>query len=339
MTEQISGPWETGRPSHQDIYRRLAVQIVELQDRLGGLPSPEEAADIWNDICIHEAHHSTAIEGNTLALAEVEQLLEEGRAVGNRELREYLEVKGYADAARWVYEQSTGASGRPSSAPLLTLADVRMIHHKAMSPVWEAAPRPSAAEDEKPGNFRRHEIRPFPGGMTPVSWPLIGAEMTAWADGADDVDPGSPAFPEQLAVLHCRFEQIHPFLDGNGRAGRLALNLMLVRLGYPPAVIYKRDRERYLRALRRADAGEPGMLGELLARAILDNLHRYVIPAVAGPARLVPLSALTAPDLKAPALRAAAVRGRLKATRGPDGQWRSSRQWVDEYRAGRWRRS
>jgi Fic family protein len=39
-------------------------------------------------------------------------------------------------------------------------------------------------------------------------------------------------------MLHCRFEQIHPFLDGDGRTGRVILNLLLVRLGYPPAIIY-----------------------------------------------------------------------------------------------------
>jgi cell filamentation protein, protein adenylyltransferase len=65
----------------------------------GGLPSPEEAEGTWRGIWLEEAHQSTAIEGNTLVLKQVEALLEEGRAVGNKELREYLEVRGYADAA------------------------------------------------------------------------------------------------------------------------------------------------------------------------------------------------------------------------------------------------
>ncbi len=76
----------------------------------------------------------------------------------------------------------------------------------------------------------------------------------------------------------------------------------------------------------------------MLARAILDNLYRFVIPAVAGPARLVPLSALATPDLEAPALRAAAGRGRLRAIRNSSGRWRSSRAWVEEYKATRYRR-
>ena len=152
------------------------------------------------------------------------------------------------------------------------------------------------------------------------------------------LDPSRAVFPEALAALHCRFERIHPFLDGNGRTGRLILNLILVRHGYPPAIIYKRDRARYLRALQRADTGDASALGEMLARAILDSLHRFVIPAVADPDRLVPLAALETPGMKASALRASADRGRLRATRGSDGQWRSSRKCVEEYLASRYRR-
>ncbi|MDE0138098.1 MAG: Fic family protein [bacterium] len=338
MSEQITVP-RPGRPTHNDVYHRLAVQIRELKDRLGGLPRPIEAAGIWKGIWHGEVHHSTAIEGNTLVQREVERLLEEGRAVGNRTLREYLEVKGYADAAEWVYTHVARSRGASETGAILTLADVRTVHHMAMTPVWEVAPHSEATARESPGAYREHEIRPFPTGMIPPSWPLVPGEMTAWIDEVNSLDPTVLDFPEQLALLHCRFEQIHPFLDGNGRAGRLVLNLILVRLGYPPAIIYKRDRERYLRALRRADTGEPGTLGVLIARAILDTLYQHVIPAVAGPARLVPLAALAAPDLTAPALRTAASRGRLQATRGPDGQWRSSRIWVEEYKASRWTRT
>jgi len=328
-----------GRPSRTAVYERLQIQIGELRDRLGGLPSPVEAQDIWRGLWLEEAHHSTAIEGNTLVLKQVALLLAEGRAVGNKELSEYLEVRGYATAADWVYGRAI-EPGTWSDGGLITLAEIRHVHSLAMTPVWDVAPHPQAADREGPGSFRQHDIAAFPGGMRPPDWPEVPALMRDLVTTIRKLPKSTGAIKvERIAQQHARFEQIHPFLDGNGRTGRLILNLVLVRLGYPPAIIYKGDRTRYLAALRRADGGDPGPLGELLARAILDNLYKFVVPAVAGPARLVPLPALATPVLSANALRVAATRGRLKAAKASDGSWRSSRAWVDEYQATRYKRA
>jgi Fic/DOC family len=327
-----------GRPARAAVYERLRVQIGELRDRLGGLPSPVEADGIWRGIWLEEAHHSTAIEGNTLVLKQVEQLLGEGRAVGNKELSEYMEVRGYADAANWVYGQAVDP-GEWSTGKLLSLTELRHVHRLALTPVWDVAPHPNATDAERPGSFRAHDIQPFPSGMQPPPWPGVPALITDWLSNAQKLrDESSGAGPEALARLHSTFEQIHPFLDGNGRTGRLILNLLLVRLGYPPAIIYKRDRSRYLAALGRADQDDHGPLAELLARAILDNLHKFVVPAVAGPSRLVPLPALASKGISANALRVAATRGRLQASKAADGTWRSTRAWVEEYLAGRYER-
>jgi Fic/DOC family len=327
-----------GRPARSAVYERLRVQIGELRDRLGGLPSPVEADGIWRGIWLEEAHHSTAIEGNTLVLKQVEQLLGEGRAVGNKELSEYMEVRGYADAANWVYGQAVDP-GAWSTGKLLSLTELRHVHRLAMVPVWDVAPHPKATDAERPGSFREHDIQPFPSGMHPPPWPEVPALITDWLSNAQKLrDESSGAEPETLARVHSSFEQIHPFLDGNGRTGRLILNLLLVRLGYPPAIIYKGDRSRYLAALRRADQDDHGPLAELLARAILDNLHKFVVPAVAGPSRLVPLPALASKQISANALRVAATRGRLQASKAADGTWRSTRAWVEEYLAGRYER-
>jgi hypothetical protein len=214
------------------------------------------------------------------------------------------------------------------------LSEVRWIHQAALGPVWEVAPHPYATPKEAPGSFREHDVAEFPGGMRPPSWTEVAGAMRDWVRHAGALrDVASPF--EEIAALHGQFERIHPFLDGNGRTGRLLVNLLLVRLGYAPAIVYKRDRARCLRALRSADAGEPGALGELLARAVLDNLYRFIVPAVAGPKRLVPLAALADRGVSEDALRMAASRGRLRAHKGRDGQWRSSRASVDEYKAAR----
>ena len=331
-----------GRPTRSALYERLRVQIGELRDQLGGLPSPEEAdgiwRGIWRGIWLEEAHHSTAIEGNTLVLKQVEQLLEEGRAVGNKELSEYMEVRGYADAANWVYGQALDP-GAWSSGELLSLTELRHIHRLMLTPAWDVAPHPGAGHSERPGSFREHDIRPFPGGMRPPPWPEVSAMVSDWIGEVQALGrEGEGIEPEALARVHARFEQIHPFLDGNGRTGRLVLNLLLVRLGYPPVIIFKGDRQRYLAALESADQGDHGALAELLARAILDNLHKFVVPAVAGPSRLVALPALASEQISANALRVAATRGRLQASKAPDGTWRSTHAWVDEYFASRYER-
>lgn len=335
MSEHFSG--RRGRPRREAVYERLDLQIAELWQRLGGLPHPVEAQDIWRGLWYEEAHHSTAIEGNTLVLKQVEVLLEQGRAVGNKELAEYMEVKGYADAAEWVYNQAIRPA-MTSGTDTISLAELRQIHQMAMTPVWDVAPHPQATPRQHPGAYREHDIQPFPGGMTPPTWPLVPPAVDTWVSRANALGARSARFPEELAEIHAEFERIHPFFDGNGRTGRLVLNLLLVRLGYPPAIVYKRQRSLYLAALRRADTGDHGALGELLARAILDNLYRFIVPAVAGPARLVPLAALASDEIGAPALRTAANRGRLQAVRGADGEWRSSRNWVEEYRVSRYRR-
>lgn len=126
-------------------------------------PPPSKRARSWDDIWVHETHNSTAIEGNTLVLRQVEELLREGRAIGNKQLAEYLEVRGYADAARWVYSQALEPGHEPPHS-LITLTEVRHVHQLAMTAVWDVSRHPDATPAESPGSFRQHDIRPFPAG-------------------------------------------------------------------------------------------------------------------------------------------------------------------------------
>jgi hypothetical protein len=111
--------------------------------------------------------------------------------------------------------------------------------------------------------------------------------------------------------------------------------LLLVRSGLPPIIIRKERRESYLRAMRHADHGDFAALGQIFARAMEDNLYRFIVPNLAGPAREVPLRSLVTPDLSLSALRQAAQKGRLSAHQNPSGVWRSSKGAVEEYKRSR----
>lgn len=337
-----------GRPSRSAILAAVDEGVEEL-DRIGGLPTPLENQDIWGDIWKEESHHSTAIEGNTLLLRQVQLLLDTGKVTGPpKDLSEILEVQAYAEAAKWVYEQALpGGDWEPSAR--ISLTEVREIHRLVVEPVWRHFPPDDLQPGEGPGGFRLHDIRAFSGGMTPPPFPEVPALVADWVASADAPTADGSHVIEAVAALHARFEQIHPFRDGNGRTGRLLLNLLLVRSGYPPAIILKQDRERYLAALRRADpvrrtgalammmpeGDEPqrpdhGALTELIARAVKHSIDRFLLPGLAGPHRMLPLSALASAEITAIGLRRAAERGRLVAQqRG--GRWYSTRRAVDSY--------
>lgn len=324
-----------GRPSRIFVLGQVDIGISDLA-RTGGLPSPVENEQIWRDIWFEEAHDSTAIEGNTLALKQVRVLLAEGRPVGNKELCEYLDVQGYARAAQWVYSQAR-SDGAWGATGVISQTELREIHRLAVGLTWEVCPpaNPSLDPNEHVGSFRRHDIAAFPEGMTPPPWPEVDAHIADWLRLANLGPDDGEHVLVHLARLHAGFEAIHPFRDGNGRVGRLLLNLLLVRNGYPPAIIRKKTRLRYLAALRRADRGEVGPLSEILARAVKESLDRFLPPNLAGPVKLIPLSALERPGLSARGLRAAAEKGRLAARRDDAGRWLSTGRWVDEYLATR----
>jgi hypothetical protein len=92
-----------------------------------------------------------------------------------------------------------------------------------------------------------------------------------------------------------------------------------------------------LNRLERADNGDPGPLGELLARSVREGIYRFLMPSLAGPLSVVPLAGLADNELSRSALVAAAQRGRLRANKY-SGAWYSTRQWVEDYKKSRHRR-
>jgi hypothetical protein len=308
-----------GRPSLEEVLARVDEEVQLFREHLGGLPRAVEADQILRSIWIDDVHNSTAIEGNTMTRAQVELLVERGRASAS--LVESTEVEAYSRAADWVYRNAQDFDHVPVSV-------VSKVHQIAVELPWAIEPPPT---QDRPGDWRKSGVRVR---AVTVSVPAaIQADLQAWTKSTSST--GNDHALVHVAMHHAWFERIHPFVDGNGRVGRLLLNFMLIQRGYPPAVILATQRTRYLQALKTADNDNPKPLAEVIARAVSGALSRLLIPGLAGDAKLVPLAALaTKGPYSATYLRQLAISGRLRALR--DGNlWLSSRTWVREYIDGR----
>lgn len=313
---------KAGRPSLAELLGVLDEHVRLLREHLGGLPRAVEADHILREIWIDDVHNSTAIEGNTMTRAQVVDLVERRKASGN--LVENLDVEGYARAADWAYQHARDYTGVP-------MAVLSEIHRSAVGLAWAVDP---PVTRDQPGAWRKGGVK-----IRSVQVPMpavIPAELDAWSRSSGDLAGRHPVV--HAALHHAWLERIHPFVDGNGRTGRLVLNFMLLQHGCPPAVIHLSQRRRYLQALEIADEGNPNPLAEVVARAVHDTLNRFLIPKLAGEAKLVPLSALAAGTSYSPAyLRSLVLEKRLEAVR--DGRlWLSSRAWLEKYVKSRDRR-
>lgn len=327
-----------GRPSRQQVFESLDAAKLDLMV-IGGLPEPTVFRDVWADIWVEETHNSTAIEGNTLRIKQIQKLLEEGVVSpgdGGHELKEWLEAKAYGEAARWAYSQAY--VGQWNNDPAIAEIEIRRLHELTVESVWNFFPPGGLRSDERPGGYRTGEIDPLRKGFAPPPPSVVPSLVGNWVRAAASDPPDDCHLTEHLAGLHAKFERIHPFPDGNGRVGRLILSLLLVRKGYPPAIIYKDERSRYLRALDKADDGDAGPLAELLARSVREGIYKFLIPSLAGRLSVVPLAGLGDDELSRTALLAAAQRGRLKAVKARGGRWYSTRQWVEDYKRSRHQR-
>lgn len=312
-----------GRPTTEQLLDRVDNEVAVLRERFGGLPHSLELDHVLREIWLLETHHSTAIEGSSLSEQDVVAVVERDEARGT--LPEALEVKAYADAAGWVYETA------PTVSVGVDLATVREVHRRVVGPVWAVFPPTTG---DAPGVFRTTGVTVGGGRQfQPSSPPAIHADMTAWVD-AGTTDRSSHVI-ERIAERHAWFERIHPFTDGNGRVGRLLANWELVQAGYPPIVIRFQQRDRYLRTLERADRGDAKGLVELLARAVSESINRFILPRLAGDARLIPLRALAeGSPYSSDYLRQLALAGRLRAVRHGS-LWLSSHAALQEYTDGR----
>jgi Fic family protein len=159
--------------------------------------------------------------------------------------------------------------------------------------------------------------------------PQLMADWVAWLAG--DGLAYSPVL--RAALAHVVFEAIHPFSDGNGRVGRLLLNLMLMRDGYPPALLPQEWRIGYIHSLHLAQTtGNHTPICNLIGRAVEQALDRYLESIEASAAIPLPLSEVAGrTGYQAEHLAWLVRKGRLPAVKRGR-RWFATVEAVEHYR-------
>lgn len=185
-----------------------------------------EVARLNEDFAIEYTYNSNAIEGNTLTLRETDMVLR-GLTIDQKPLKEHMEVVGHKEAFDFVRELVQ--KNEPLSERV-----IQQIHFLVL-----------ADKREDRGVYRRVPVRIMGAYHEPVQpymiQPSMEQLMSRYAESTEHI-------VTKLARFHIEFEGIHPFIDGNGRTGRLLVNLELMKAGYPPIDIKFTDRKAYYEA-------------------------------------------------------------------------------------------
>jgi len=182
-----------------------------------------ELKRLQDEFLVELTYNSNAIEGNTLSLRETALVLE-GVTIDKKPLKDHLEAVGHRDAFQYVLQLVSGKT--PVSERI-----IKDIHSLVLMD------RP-----EDKGVYRSIPVRIMGARKEPPQPYLVPVQMERLLFNLDK-DRRHPI--ERAALFHLNFEGIHPFIDGNGRTGRLIVNLMLMRCGYPPISVKFTDQRRY----------------------------------------------------------------------------------------------
>lgn len=221
-------PENAVKPADGRLVRPAIFSVIDAKkERLAKLrPLTEgEVERLREEFMIEFTYNSNAIEGNTLTLKETALALE-GMTIDQKPLKDHLEAVGHRDA--FLYVQDIAQNN-----VLISESVIKNIHALVLMN------RP----DDK-GVYRRIPVRIMGAYTEPVQPYMIAPkmeELIAKNEGREH----SMHIIERIARFHLEFEGIHPFIDGNGRTGRLIMNLDLIRNGFPPINVKFADRKRY----------------------------------------------------------------------------------------------
>lgn len=214
-----------------------------------------EAARLNEEFTVEYTYNSNAIEGNTLTLRETDLVLR-GLTIDRKPLKDHMEAVGHKEAFDFVRElvQDNAA---------LSERVIQQIHYLVL-----------ADKKEDRGAYRRVSVRILGAQHEPVQPYLIQPSMEQlvlrYAKSREHI-------VTTLARFHIEFEGIHPFIDGNGRTGRLLVNLELMKAGYPPIDIKFTDRLAYYNAFDAYHVHHDlSVMEKLFAGCINERLDQYL---------------------------------------------------------------
>lgn len=240
-------------------------------------------------------YNSNAIENSTLTLKETEKILLEQELSREISLREVFEAKNLAR----VITYKRNKSQREELSPELIL----LLHQMLMGGI----------DDKIAGRFRRTgEFVRIGAYLAPTPeqvGPMMAEILLQYASDTTSY------FLDKVARWHLEFETIHPFADGNGRIGRILINLQLLQLGFPRVIIRDKDKTAYYQAFtdyRNNQNTRP--MERILALALIESLHKRL--AYLQGEKIVTLSDyIRNHQLSAPAVTNAARRQNIPAWR------------------------
>lgn len=219
--------------------------------------TPAEVEALREVFLVEHTYNSNAIEGNTLTLQETSLVLQ-GMTIDQKPLKDHLEVVGYKEAFEYI--EQLAKEDKP-----LTEYDICSIHALVL-----------AHRKEDCGQFRRVPVR-IAGALTEPAQPYMIEPLIN--ELLEDLQSKykNMHIVEMAALFHLRFESIHPFIDGNGRTGRLLMNLQLIRAGLPPINVKFSDRKKYYDAFDSyARTGSAQAMIKLIADYLIERLQEMV---------------------------------------------------------------
>lgn len=246
------------------MLKNLLDKARDLKNQLDSLRplSAEVEGRVMQKLRIDWNFHSNNMEGNSLTYGETRALLLYGMTAKGKPLSDHLEISGHEKAIEWLEDMARKKEE-------LSGYFVRRLHEIIFSEQLNTKIKVGSYKEIP--NFLISQTGETIQFATPEETPAkMNDLMDSYRKNAEseDINPILLA-----AAFHYEFVRIHPFDDGNGRMSRLLMNFILMRFGYPPAVIKTEEKENYYTALQLSDAQENSLpLAEYLAEAVINSL-------------------------------------------------------------------